>query len=326
MISRSLSRLPSQCFYKTCPSKMNQAGKGDDSPIFGRIVRKGSYFRSSDSRRIHRFHCLVCQKTFSQASSSRCFGQKKRRLNQKVGMLLDSGVSQREAAKFLRTTRTTIVRKFLFLGKKALEKQTRFLQQATTKDGLFENIQFDEMETFEHSKCLPLSIPLVVENGTQKILGFRVCSMPAKGHLAQISRQKYGPRSDHRAASASELFSELKEFISPTAIIKSDENPKYPSWIRSQFPDARHLTYKGRRGCVVGQGELKRGGFDPLFSLNHTAAMLRANINRLFRRTWCTTKQRERLALHIALYVEKHNRRMTLKVERKKKTLLSLPA
>ena len=76
---------------------------------------------------------------------------------------------------------------------------------------------------------------------------------------------------------------------------------------REFFPEATHWTTRGRRGCVVGQGELKAGGFDPLFSLNHSFAMLRANINRLFRRTWNTTKKPERLALHIALYVLYHN-------------------
>ncbi len=33
-----------------------------------------------------------------------------------------------------------------------------------------------------------------------------------------------------------------------------------------------------------------------------TLAMLRANINRLVRRTWCTTKKPERLAAHIWLH------------------------
>jgi len=50
-------------------------------------------------------------------------------------------------------------------------------------------------------------------------------------------------------------------------------------------------TTKGRRECVVGQGELKGGGFDPLFSLNHTCAMIRAHVSRLFRRTWNTQSE-----------------------------------
>jgi hypothetical protein len=36
--------------------------------------------------------------------------------------------------------------------------------------------------------------------------------------------------------------------------------------------------------------------------------MLRANINRLFRRTWCTTKKKERLEQHLAVYLDFHNR------------------
>ena len=58
---------------------------------------------------------------------------------------------------------------------------------------------------------------------------------------------------------------------------------------------------------MTGQGELKKLRFDPLFSLNHTCAMLRANINRLFRRTWCTTKKAACLKRHVAVYVRFHN-------------------
>ncbi|MEQ1722809.1 MAG: hypothetical protein ABL930_06505, partial [Pseudobdellovibrio sp.] len=55
------------------------------------------------------------------------------------------------------------------------------------------------------------------------------------------------------------------------------------------------------------QGELKKIGFDPLFSLNHTCAMMRAKVSRLIRRTWNTTKKPERLSEHLALAVLHHN-------------------
>jgi len=88
---------------------------------------------------------------------------------------------------------------------------------------------------------------------------------------------------------------------------RSDENPHYPRRLKAIHPDCKHETVKGRRGCVAGQGELKKIGFDPLFSLNHTCAMMRANLNRLFRRTWCTTKNRAGLIDHLSLYVRYHN-------------------
>ena len=168
-------------------------------------------------------------------------------------------------------------------------------------------MQFDDIETFEHSKMKPISITLAVESGSRKILGFEVSSMPCKGHLAKRAREKYGKRSDDRRKARSNLFTKIKELIAEGAVIKSDMNPHYPPDVRQHFPNSVHVVTKGRRGCVTGQGELKACGFDPLFSFNHTAAMYRANVNRLFRRTWNTTKKMERLEFHIALYALFHN-------------------
>jgi len=66
-----------------------------------------------------------------------------------------------------------------------------------------------------------------------------------------------------------------------------------------------------RRGCSTGQGELKKLVYDPIFSLNHTCAMLRANLNRLFRKTWCTTKTVQGLVDPLSIHVRYHNTRLT---------------
>ena len=95
--------------------------------------------------------------------------------------------------------------------------------------------------------------------------------------------------------------------IDNTAIIKSDQNPHYADDVRRFFSKCKYVTYKGRAPRSNGLGELKKGGFDPLFSLNHTCATLRAKANRLFRRTWCTTKKPDRLDLHLALVTLHHN-------------------
>ena len=48
-------------------------------------------------------------------------------------------------------------------------------------------------------------------------------------------------------------------------------------------------------------------GFDPLFSINHVFAMMRDNVKRLSRKTWCNTKKKELLEKHIHIYVDFHN-------------------
>ena len=268
-----------------------------------RVIRFGHFRRKSDGRHVQRLRCLGCKRSFSFATFHSCYRQNKRQFNEPLRKLLSSGVSLRRAAMILKLNRITVVRKLLFLASQAkLKNQATLLKFPKSI-----TIEFDEMESFEHTKCKPLSIPIVVEAKSRRILGFKVVRMPAKGKLASIARKKYGPRVDERPQSRRELFKVVRSHINAAAEIRSDMNPHYPKVIQEFFPNCSHMPTKGRRGCVTGQGELKRGGFDPIFTFNHTAAMLRANINRLFRKTWCTTKKPERLAAHIELYVEFHN-------------------
>jgi hypothetical protein len=220
-------------------------------------------------------------------------------------------VTQRRTAWLLKINRATVARKLVFLGLQSKLNRLERLKDLILKKKTIKVIQFDEMETFERSKCLPLSIALVVEEDTRKILGFRVAEMPAKGLLAAISRKKYGKRKDERAAAVKDLFTELRPLIDERALITTDQNPKYPGWVKAIFPELKHKAVKGRRGCVTGQGEMKKIGFDPLFSLNQTCAMIRSNVSRMARRTWCTTKRRDRLEAHLELYLQFHNQELT---------------
>jgi hypothetical protein len=205
----------------------------------------------------------------------------------------------------LQVDKKTIVRKFRLLAERARGKHEDWLQAG---EGLpIEELQFDDLETFEHTKCKPLSVTLAVNKKTREIIGFQVSRMPAKGLLAKIALKKYGKRKDERPKAWDELFKKLKRYLKPTALIESDENPHYPKFIKRHLKEATHTRHPGARGAITGQGELKKLVFDPLFALNHTCAMLRANLNRLFRRTWCTTKKPEGLIDHLSLYVTYHN-------------------
>lgn len=307
MFPGSPGRIPAQCFYADCESLRLALGSLDLGRCRRLLRRKGCFFRSSDSKFVQRFSCRVCRRSFSQASFSDAFGQKRRRLNAPIRAALVNGMTQRGIARVLGTNPKTVARKFVFLAEQARRRNELFV--AGLKG--IQAIQFDEMESSEHTKCKPLSIPLVVDPSNRKVLGFGVCEMPAKGLLAQISRKKYGPRKDERPQAANELLMRIKPALSQAPHILTDKNPRYPGWIKPHWPESTHETTKGRRGVIAGFGELKEGGFDPLFALNHTAAMFRSNVSRLQRRTWCTTKKRDRLRMHLELYVESHNSVMT---------------
>jgi hypothetical protein len=214
-------------------------------------------------------------------------------------------MSQRRLAKKYKISRTTVARKIRFLGLKARESNKRYIQNKS-----YDHVQFDDLETIEHTKLKPVTVTLVVSN-RRKIIGFGVARIAAKGLLAAISRKKYGLRVSEAPQMRDRLFQELRESIHPKALFESDQHPHYPDLVKKHFPQAIHKTYKSEKACISGQGELKKKKHDPLFQINHTFAMLRANINRLIRRTWNTTKCIEALEDHIHIYVNYHNSVLT---------------
>lgn len=283
----------------SCP----QCDKDSDSTYArSNIVRHGSYYRTSDGQWIQRYRCIPCRRNFSSATFNPCYRQKKRHKNELIRRILTSTGSQRATAKILRLHRITVVRKFRFL---AARGEINFLRrnQAASKAS---TIEFDDMETHEHTKCKPLSITLAVESKTRRILGVEVSTMKAKGLLVEKAK-KYGKRVDTRTEARRRLFEKIQPYVSKNCLIKSDMNPHYEKDVREFFPNSRYRQFKGLRGSSSGQGELKKTGRDPLYSLNHTCAMFRANVNRLLRKTWCTTKRSDQLRAHLLLYADRHN-------------------
>jgi hypothetical protein len=177
------------------------------------------------------------------------------------------------------------------------------------------DVQFDELESFIHTKLKPVTIPIAVEKKTRKVLAVGIGNIGAKGHLKDLSLQKYGRRPSERKSSLVKLIKSLKNCVSENATFGTDQAPLYPKLIREYFPNASHKTCKGARGAVVGLGELKKIAFDPLFTLNHTYAMFRDNLKTLSRRTWATAKKKDRLLHLINIYGWFHN----LWLDRKKR-------
>ena len=267
--------------------------------------------RKCDSRQIRRYYCKDCGRKFSDATGTLEFRQHKRRENPIIRKLFGAVVSMNEISRILRINPKTVARKLLYWSKKCQAENEKIL------DGLdkVDSVQFDEMETVEHTKCKPVAIALAVESKTRVVLGFAVSRMPAKGPLASIARKKYGKRVNERRKGLQVLMKSISPRLADHATLISDKCPFYAGVVRQtlQSGSSLSITYqqvKGRQGCVSGQEEMKKIGMDPLFSLNHTCAMFRAHVSRLIRHTWNTTKKLENLWHHLNIYMHLHNERI----------------
>ncbi len=269
----------------------------------GPSSKRGSYTRPSDRRIIKRFQCRSCNKSYSTQTLNFDYRLRKRQHNQLIFRLICSGQSQRRCALLLGLKQEAIARRIKLFGRLA----KRNLENYRLSREKIKVINIDEMETFEHSKCKPLTLPIAVENRTRKIIAIGVAQIAAKGNLAKISKKKYGKRKCERTKVLDQVFMDLKTCCDHKTVFKSDQSPHYPKKIKHFFKGSVHHTYKGARGCVTGQGEMKSLSFDPLFALNHTYAMVRDNLKTLSRRTWCTCKKPRMLEHLLYLYSWFHN-------------------
>ena len=278
-----------------------------------RIKKKGFFSKKSTrTDRVQRYFCHRCKKSFSTATGRLSYREKKPHINQTLYRLLCSGLSQHRLAIILNIHRITVARKIEKLAAFARRDHRQWIERQSQ----CLEVHFDELETYEHTKCKPVSVGIAVNGKTREIIAAFTASMPAKGLLAKKALEKYGLRPDNRPRAMRQLMEAVRTTYAVIPVVKTDKKPSYRPLVRRYLPSAKHQTTKGRRGCVVGQGELKAGGFDPIFTLNHTYAMFRDNLKTLSRRTWCTVKKSGRLVDLLDLYIHFHNRFVVLKIKR----------
>jgi hypothetical protein len=202
--------------------------------------------------------------------------------------------------------RKTVVRKFLFLAECAQARHEEWLEKTLPT---LTHTQFDEMESFEHTRLKPLSIPLLVNGENGNILNLEVASLGYKGRFAALALKKYGPREDHSEKAALRVLETLNKCPNPIEI-RTDLKTSYPRLITEAVADkATHVPVKADRLSLAQRlfHKGRRNGNDPLFMLNFTAAKIRHDLSRMARKVWTTTKKMDRLYAHLFLFIAYHN-------------------
>jgi hypothetical protein len=166
-------------------------------------------------------------------------------------------------------------------------------------------VQFDEMETFEHTSRKPLSIALAVRPKTQEIIGAEVAEMNAKGHIAKESVEKYGLRIDTREDALKKVLTDVKtcsKKYDKTGLftLKSDAKRAYITAVKEVLPEANYEQYKSRKDS------------DDLFIVNAIAGNIRQDMSRMSRQSRIMTRRKERLQAHLDLYIGFQNEYFSL--------------
>lgn len=289
-----------RCSNKTCLEGPPRGASGS---------KNGTYYRKSDRKTLMRWRCKSCAKSYSAASINPCKGQRLRHLHSQIYHLNNSSTPIRRIALILKISRSTVAAKIAFLSSLKGTIHEAYLRELE-KEPLKE-VFFDELKTFLHTRCRPVSIAVAAARGRKILAIDAFFCVPNSQRLIKIAQKKGYPILNERASGITKFLEKLAPVVAKDGIIRTDEDVLYPERIKKIFPGATHLKYKSRPATITGHGEMKEGGEDPLFEINHTLAMIRANIARLVRRTWCTTKSLKALKAHLNLYMIYHNTVLT---------------
>ena len=136
-----------------------------------RTIKKGFFGFDCRIRRQRRL-CKICHRYFSDGAGNPIERQKRPELLGPIFGLLMSGVSQRRTALFAGTSRQTVERRMVLISGFLSD----FHQRQIKKDPLHDDVTFDEMETFEHTKCKPVAVAVAVSTKSRKIIAAHVAS------------------------------------------------------------------------------------------------------------------------------------------------------
>jgi transposase-like protein len=144
---------PSHCPWDKCATHTLKPGEGFS------YRKNGFYKRRGDGRRVQRFYCKSCKRTFSQQTFSSTYYLKKPKLLRHIAASLNSGSANRQIARALECAPSTVTRLSARLGRHAMLLQAHSLNEIQS---ISEELTFDHFETFAYSQDQPVGIGMLI--------------------------------------------------------------------------------------------------------------------------------------------------------------------
>lgn len=302
-----------------CP---NEACVNHHSPPADFYRKNGWFKRQHDNRKVPRYQCLACGKSFCSTQTQINVHQHRPDLNRKIFGLAVSGATMRRIADLTGCHKDTVQAKIIHLANQARAYHAEFLRKLAepVKDSSGNVIRqgtafvmMDELETFIHARYRKVSVPVVVRVKTGQVLAFGVARVPSSMPLGGAGSGPIPPGGsswthNDRSKVVPAVLATIAPVLNPAgATISTDGESSYPKWIRAQLPGVQHVVRHSPKESVLGRAKRRADGTaretDPLFAINLTHAKMRNDLARLGRKTWTTTKTIAGLENHLWLWV-----------------------
>ena len=276
-----------------CPNHNCKYHKG--STRSWNYIRRGFYYRKTKPHCIPRFTCKHCGRSFSSQTFSCTYWQKLPNLDRQIMLKTVGGMCNRQIARDLRVSPSTVDRHVARLGRHCL----LFHIQMMTEINLLADIVIDGFESFEYSQYHPFHHHLAVEKDTSFFIFFTDSELRRKGRMTrpqkkrrQVLEKRYG-RPDPKAVQKD--MAELLDYVlanQVTAVVRSDDHPAY----------RRSMA---RIGCSIEHritsSKERRDTRNELFEVNLLDLLIRHSSANHKRETIAWSKRRAHSAYRLAI-------------------------
>jgi len=280
---------PPHCPNPGCPFHRNSRGWG--------YRRFGFYARQSAPRRVQRYRCSRCGRTFGSQTFASTYWLKRPRALLAIYEGLVACAGLRQLARGLGVSPATVQHHALRLGRQAL----LFLGEHRPRGAPREAVVLDGFETFEHSQYFPFHVNLAVGADSHFLYAFTDAELRRKGRMTPAQRARrealeaaFG-RPDPRAVERE--MAELLSLLAPPGsrvAVRSDEHRAYPRAFRRVPGVAVHHEVTSSRRS--------RTPANPLFPVNRMDLLLRHGGANHKRETIAFSKRRQGAMERVAIF------------------------
>lgn len=261
------------------------------------FARHGSYRVACRGHAIPRYRCKDCRKRFSFQTFRQDYRDQRPDLNPILLERYTGGQSLRRICKEVRLGIHAGQKKFRKIGRHSGHLHQNLLQSLPPN----RTFLMDELETHEGQSIRTVTVPILIEKQSGLVVEADVGAirrLARKGsrrrRLQERDEAENGKRIDESRCVVSGVLARLARLLGgANAVLRTDEKQMYASLCRKLFgPQLAHERTSGKA---------ERDTFNPLFHINHTLARFRDLSARLHRRSWCASKKREFLKLHLQM-------------------------
>jgi len=173
---------PGFCPWPAC------AAHDESRPRLVRFHRHGEYRRLCDGRRVPRYRCSCCRRTFSQQTFAFSYYLKRPDLSLPVARGLVAGSAHRQIARSAACHQATVTRRSRRLGRHALLLHHLVLHALPSPGG--EATVVDDFDTFAWSQYFPCTLPTATGAESWFVYGFAFARERRRGAMSRIQKRR----------------------------------------------------------------------------------------------------------------------------------------